>query len=203
MENKCLSKAPNSPVVIEPPTNGPAVDPRITCLANGGAWNTTTKSCVTANPAQPPAATSGPVIGQFVRIERVGPSLDLGPDGTAINLGEMAVYGPNKQSLLPGATITAGSTYYGLTAPSSLIDSDVNTVAHTDPGAAPYNQVWFQVNLGSNKEIAQVVVTNRQDCCQGRAVGLRIVVLNSSGNAVYASAPITTTQNSYVFDTIA
>lgn len=192
---QCLNEAPASVVITGTgggtgSGTGGTTDPRIACLQGGGMWNEVTRTC-DATPTIGPK----PVVGQFVRIERATGS-------EVINLGELAVYGPNNQSLIPGATITAGSTYYGMYPPANLIDSQIYTFAHTDPEGPPYTNTWMELNLGTNKEISQVVITNRQDCCQDRAIGLRLVIKNTSGATVYASPAIDTEQNVYTFDTI-
>jgi len=214
--SQCMSAPPTTVQITNTSTlaSGGSADPRIACLSGGRYWDENTNSCadippptptvqITDEPAPAPAPTGpGPVTGQYVRIERVADSSDTSPDKNVINLAEIAAYGPNGQSLMSGATIEAGSLYYGMYPPANLIDLNTGSFASTMPGGSPYTNIWYELNLGMNKQISEVVVTNRTQCCKNRATGLRLVITNAAGDVVYTSNPISTVQNVYTFDTI-
>lgn len=60
-----------------------------------------------------------------------------------------------------------------------LVDGDkTNLGFHTDNGA---NQ-WVMIDLGATKNISKVVVYNRSECCQDRAIPLRLEVSEDGTN---------------------
>jgi hypothetical protein len=148
------------------------------------------------------AASEGFAFGQFVRIERVSdaPAESKNYDKNLINLAELDVYGLDGQSLKAGSTATSGSTYHGMYPPTLLIDGNYYNFSSTLPAGHPYTNVWMQLNMGSDKGISRVVVTNRS-VHRSRAVGLRIRITDSLGQDIYVSSPITTSAASYTFNT--
>lgn len=70
-------------------------------------------------------------------------------------------------SILAGATATQSSLYPSFPA-SNVLDNNPATFNHTMWGVTG---PWVQVDLGSSKSIQDIIVTNRQDCCQSRITG--------------------------------
>jgi hypothetical protein len=140
--------------------------------------------------------------GQYVRIERVAPSTDSGPDGSTINLGEIDVIDASGNSLLAGATVSEGSVYGGSMYPGdNLIDDNNLSFFSSAPGGSPYSNIWVEIDLGTDKHIHQVNINNRIQCCNNRAIGLRLVIKNSAGNIVYTGPTISSSQPTYSFVT--
>lgn len=74
--------------------------------------------------------------------------------------------------------VTMSSKYAGAgTDPSLLVDGDrTNLGFHTQC----ISRQWVSIDLGSSQEFEKVVVFNRADCCQERAVPIRIEVSNDN-----------------------
>lgn len=64
------------------------------------------------------------------------------------------------------------------------IDGDVNTIASTRDALSgdgnPWLRVWYPCPSGTTS-VSRVVVTQRQDCCQGSILGFQINFLDASG----------------------
>jgi hypothetical protein len=45
------------------------------------------------------------------------------------------------------------------------------------------------VDLGAEKEIKKLVITNRTSCCKNRAVGVKAVILAADGTTVVKETP--------------
>ena len=73
-----------------------------------------------------------------------------------------------------GASIAASSIHSNERRADMLIDGSNYTNAHT---AGAGNNEWFEVNFGSTKTINRIVIINRKDCCQDRAIGLQLQLL--------------------------
>ena len=111
--------------------------------------------------------------------------------GSAPNTGGSNNGGGSSSSdsnIAENGTATQSSTSFGGSA-SRAIDGDTNgafrgsSVTHTSSND---NDAWWQVNLGSNTNIGQVVVWNRTDnCCTFRLGDFTVRVLNSNGNTVF------------------
>jgi hypothetical protein len=140
------------------------------------------------------------ISGRYVIIERVAPS---GADLNLINLDTVAVFGVDGASLTNGATVTAGSQYSPDFPASNLIDTVPRTFAHTAivPGT-DYTNDWFKIDLAADTKIAKVVITNRVDCCQARAVGLRVRITNAAGADVFVGPTIATVAPTYTFEVV-
>ena len=116
-----------------------------------------------------------------------------------LNLAEVEVFAPGgTTSLAAGMTVTGTnlwSTYPG----SYLVDGNMNNFAHTGGvGANVLDE--FLVDLGSVQEIEKIKITNRTDCCQERAIGIKAVILGADGTTVIKETPtITTNAATYTF----
>jgi alpha-L-fucosidase len=119
------------------------------------------------------------------------------PDGYVSALAQDGItYGglPDvDQNLAAGATATQSSTIPGYSAPASLaIDGNTDgnfhhgSVSHTNSEAG----AWWQVDLGSDQPINDVVVFNRTDCCAERLSNFRVTVTGDSDPIVSRSTVI-------------
>ncbi len=136
---------------------------------------------------------SSTTIGRFVRIEKLG----NGRGNTRLlSLAEVQVFGAEPGGRVPigevknlalenGAVATQSTTSWDGLA-SLAIDGNTNgryfdrSVTHTDsrPGT------WWQVNLGQDRSISEVVLWNRTDCCANRLSNFRLSILDASGGVV-------------------
>lgn len=84
-----------------------------------------------------------------------------------------------RQNLALGKPATQSSTYNGGAA-ARAVDGNTagnwpdNSVTHTDNTAAS----WWQVDLGAVRELGEVVLYNRTDCCAERLANFEVKVSN-------------------------
>ncbi len=140
-----------------------------------------------------PSGGTEPVDGRYLRIEY--------DRRECLNLAQIMVYsaegGPN---LVTAATkVTKSSGYQGDQFPSGNFVNQKGAqwynFVHTSCGDVP----WVEVDLGSVVRVWKVVLWNRQDCCQERVRGAKLVVLNGEREMVYVSVPIQTVAASYTW----
>eukprot|EP00121_Abeoforma_whisleri_P007365 Awhi_evm1s6723 len=62
-----------------------------------------------------------------------------------------------------GKPVTA-SSIYGSYPPSKLTDGSISTFAHTLKDHAP----WFEIDLEREYNVQEIIIYNRQNCCQSR-----------------------------------
>jgi hypothetical protein len=150
-----------------------------TCADASGLSDTKTETYRFNNQC-PPAGK----VGRFVIIERM---VDLSPikssDDNALNIAEISVLGVDGD-LTKNATAISGSTKDDSHGASNLLDGSVDTFAFTDAGKGRENQ-WFKIDLGENKDIRFIKITNRADCCKHRSLGARLRVQNDAGVNVF------------------
>ena len=116
-----------------------------------------------------------------------------------LNLAELEVFAKGgTTSLAAGKTVTGTSlaaSYPG----TNLVDGNMTNFAHTWGRAADVLDE-FLVDLGSVQEIEKIKITNRTDCCQKRAIGVKAVILGADGTTVIKeTAAITTEAATYTF----
>jgi hypothetical protein len=135
------------------------------------------------------AGPTTPVIKKY-RYVRVGRTKEN--DDHFMNLAEVEVFsgGVNVAS---GKTVTASSLYASSFPHASLVDENKGNFSHTNNEETEY----FDIDLGQAYEIEKVVITNRVDCCQGRASNI-IIQLSESADMTSSkdSRAITTTEAS-------
>ena len=115
-----------------------------------------------------------------------------------INLAEVDVFNANGINLATGKTVTGSSEHstYGYV---NLTDGNKTNFAAT-VGRTRSEYDSMQVDLGAEKEIKKIVITNRTDCCKNRAAGIKAVVLGADGTTVIKETPaITTEADTYTF----
>lgn len=103
-----------------------------------------------------------------------------------MNIADVQVFsttsGPN---IALGATVSASTVYKTDYPLSSLTDGNSNnwtSTSGTDAG-------WFLIDLGSEKSVSRVEVINRTDCCQARANGVIVSLMNNSQTTVFTAQP--------------
>ena len=136
------------------------------------------------------AGPAAPVIKKY-RYVRVGRT---NPDGGDqwINLAEVEVLSDGV-NVASGKTVTASSLYAAHFPHASLVDENKGNFSHTNNAETEY----FDIDLGQAYEIEKVVITNRVDCCQGRAKNT-IIQLSESADMTSSkdSRAITTAEAS-------
>jgi hypothetical protein len=152
-------------------------------------------------PSTPP---SGPPKGRYVKLVHT-----VAYDGSAegnvddknkiLNLAELEVFDASGTNLAAGKTVTGSSEYSATHGYMNLTDGNKANFAHTK-GRTEEEIDYLQVDLGTEKEIKKLVITNRTTCCKNRAVGVKAVILAADGTTVVKETPaITTTADTYTF----
>ncbi len=133
-----------------------------------------------------PVAPSVPLqkSGRYINISR-------GPGGSFLNIAEIEVFGQNNQKYTD-IKASLGPPYGKEFPASKLVDGNINTFAHTDnkPGA------FMMLDLGSDKIIKKIVITNRRDCCKDRMKGSTVKITKQDGSIIFTSN-ITTVKDVY------
>ena len=114
-----------------------------------------------------------------------------------INLAELEVFDASGTNLAAGKTVTGSSKHSSTHGYINLTDGNKTNFAHT-LGRTPSEYDSMQVDLGAEKEIKKIVITNRTSCCKNRAVGVKAVILAADGTTVVKETPaISTVADTY------
>ena len=107
------------------------------------------------------------------------------PEGGIINLGELKVYDINGILLDVNAYKIIYDNQWifsnSMGPATNLFDKDNNTVYHSN-GSGDSKKISLQ--LIKPEVIAKVIVINRLDCCQDRAIGVTISLFGESSNII-------------------
>jgi hypothetical protein len=161
-----------------------------------------------------PAAAAGagaktPVVptlpsGQYVKlVHTVGQDTSAGGNdddkNKILNLAELEVFAKGgTTSLAAGKTVEAAN-FHPAGPLGNLVDGNFTNFGHT-LGRTPDDFDAMTVDLGSVQEIEKIKITNRTSCCQGRAIGVKAVILGADGTTVIKeTAAITTNAATYTF----
>ena len=111
-------------------------------------------------------------------------------------------YSAKTTNLALGKTAEQSSTAYG-GSPSRAVDGNTSgvwnqkSVTHTSSTYQP----WWQVRLGSNTDIDQIVIWNRTNCCSSRLSNFDVFVYNAAGSQVYKTTITSTPSPSVTINT--
>ena len=159
-----------------------------------------TKSLDPSSPG--PAPLSGPPKGRYVKLVQTV-AYDESAEGNIddknkiLNLAELEVFDASGTNLAASKPVTGSSEYPAPHVWSNLTDGNKTNFAHT-LGRTPSEYDSMTVDLGAEKEIKKLVITNRTSCCKNRAVGVKAVILAADGTTVVKETPaITTTADTY------
>ena len=138
-----------------------------------------------------PSASTLPS-GQFVKLVHTNKDM-------VINLAELEVFAKaGTVNLAAGKTVTASAFHPAGPLPN-LVDGIMTNFAHTMNEVADTEDSML-IDLGSVQEIEKIKITNRTDCCQERAIGIKAVILGADGTTVVKETPaISTTADTYTF----
>jgi hypothetical protein len=116
-----------------------------------------------------------------------------------INLAELEVFAKaGTTNLAAGRTVTSSAFHPAGPLPN-LVDGNMTNFAHTMNEVADTGDSML-IDLGSVQEIEKIKITNRVDCCQERAMGIKAVILGADGTTVVKETPaITTNAATYTF----
>ena len=116
-----------------------------------------------------------------------------------LNLAELEVFAKGgTTSLAAGKTVEAAN-FHPAGPLGNLVDGNFTNFGHT-LGRTPDDFDAMTVDLGSVQEIEKIKITNRTSCCQGRAIGVKAVILGADGTTVIKeTAAITTEAATYTF----
>ena len=149
-----------------------------------------------------PAPPSGPPKGRYVKLEHTV-AYDERAEGNVddknriINLAELEVFDASGTNLAAGKTVIGSSEYSSTHGYINLTDGNKTNFAHTK-GRTEEEIDYLQVDLGAEKEIKKLVITNRTSCCKNRAIGVKAVILAADGTTVVKETPaITNTADTY------
>ena len=149
-------------------------------------------------------APAGPPKGRYVKLEQTiaydGDATrddgttqgDVNDKNKVINLAELEVFDVSGTNLASGKTVTGSSEYSSTHGYMNLTDDNKTNFAHTK-GRTEEEIDYLQVDLGTEKEIKKLVITNRTSCCKNRAVGIKAVILAADGATVVKETPIIST----------
>ena len=132
-----------------------------------------------------------PIKARYVRIK---PSMKLAPDDRCIQIAQLQVFNSAGQELAKGRPTSASSVYPGGAVPSKAVDGttsarDYPSLFHDACNTQGANQFWM-VDLGSEQDLSYIVYYNRNssNCCNHRADGMPVELLDSSMNVVGITA---------------
>jgi hypothetical protein len=143
-----------------------------------------------------PTTPQGPVpvlpSAQYVKVER--------PTGTypgnIVNLAEIEVFDKAGINIALNAAVTGGPWNHPSGPWANLTDGDYSNYAHTkDDGVG-----FLQVNLGAVKEIAKVVITNRNPSGGGGRLNDAKLILLDSSNRLFTTPVIDTEKLKITYD---
>lgn len=130
-----------------------------------------------------PPDASGGLRGQIVRVELPGSNKFL-------QLAEVQVFSGGS-NIAPKGQASQNSTYPGGPAQhandgNTNGDFNAGSVSHTEGGS----NLWWEVDLGTVREIDQIVIWNRTDGnTASRLAGYRVVILNENRRTVWKKEP--------------
>jgi hypothetical protein len=136
-----------------------------------------------------PAVTNIPcgVLGRYVRVL---PS--LASDNNWIQIAQLVVIDKNGVNVSKGKNTSASPSWYNDAPASRAVDGTMsarpyNQMYHSwqnlDPSAGPNaTNVYWMVDLGATTDITKIIYYNRTDCCNSRAQGMRVQILDEQMN---------------------
>jgi len=150
--------------------------------------------------------TSGPKfpVGRFVRITQTV-AYDANAPGNVddknkiINVAELEVFDENGALISSNTPVTGSSEYSATHGFKNLTDGNMTNFAHTK-GRTEGEIDYMQLDLGADKKVKKVVVTNRTSCCKSRIKGVKIMVIASDQSTKGETPVITGENDKYTYD---
>ena len=101
-----------------------------------------------------------------------------------VNAAATAVFVPIDITTATGSTASQSSTLGAQYAADAALNGNTGDFTHTN---APDPSPSWSGNLNRNETFDQVIIHNRDDCCQGRLSVITLQVLDSSNAVLYTS----------------
>lgn len=151
-------------------------------------------------------AASGPTlpVGRFVRITQTV-AYDANATGNVddknkiINVAELEVFDENDKLISSNTPVTGSSEYSATHGFKNLTDGNMTNFAHTK-GRTQGEIDYMQLDLGTDKKVKKIVVTNRTSCCKSRIKGVKIMVIASDQSTKGETPVITGENDKYTYD---
>lgn len=151
-------------------------------------------------------ASSGPTlpVGRFVRITQTV-AYDANATGNVddknkiINVAELEVFDENDKLISSNTPVTGSSEYSATHGFKNLTDGNMTNFAHTK-GRTQGEIDYMQLDLGTDKKVKKIVVTNRTSCCKSRIKGVKIMVIASDQSTKGETPVITGENDKYTYD---
>ena len=116
-----------------------------------------------------------------------------------LNLAELEVFAVGGTTSLAASKTVEAANFHPAGPLANLVDGNFSNFGHT-LGRTADDFDAMTVDLGSVQEIEKIKITNRTDCCQKRAIGVKAVILGADGTTVIKETPaITTEAATYTF----
>jgi len=171
-------------------------------MSRGGAETEAATEAATGEEA----AASGPKfpVGRFVRITQTV-AYDANAPGNVddknkiINVAELEVFDENGALISSNTPVTGSSEYSATHGFKNLTDGNMTNFAHTK-GRTEGEIDYMQLDLGADKKVKKVVVTNRTSCCKSRIKGVKIMVIASDQSTKGETPVITGENDKYTYD---
>ena len=128
--------------------------------------------------------------GQFVKIMQTRKNV-------VINLNALGVFTDDTTNVARDKTVTANSVHPAgpMKKLTELNETDKGHFAHTN-GPANVND-WMLCDLGEEFKIKAITLVNRKDCCQDRAVGIQVQILDKDKKPIVTTPKIAENHPAY------
>lgn len=175
-----LSKTQSAPVASATGGTSLSGSPSVTPPATG-----TIAAVSTANPTVTPTPAGPKETAQILIIKDTSSQPDAGTDQgwRTFQVAEVFAYSSSRKlDASDYSSATLSSAYKNNMWPGSFaIDSNPNTFSHTDIDPIGV----LTLTLKNPAVITKVEVLNRQDCCQGRLAGAKLVLKDATGAIIW------------------
>ena len=107
-------------------------------------------------------------------------------NGIALNFAELEVYDKDGNNVALNKTATQSSIGWNdkeSVGPQNAIDGNTKSLMHTSDDETDGFH-WWQVDLGSEKDITKIKLQRRDECCQPRENEAKIQILANDGTTV-------------------
>ena len=130
---------------------------------------------------------------RYVRLER--PSANY-PDNI-INIAEVELFDKDGNNVAKGKSVSGGpGAAHGAGPYKRLTDGNLSNFAHTTGNGKSH----IQIDLGSSKNIRNMVITNRQDCCKQRTKNMIVKFLDMNKEEIFVTSEVAKSKNKMKMD---
>jgi hypothetical protein len=112
------------------------------------------------------------------------------------NLLQISVFTKDGKNVALGKPVTESSIYSTSHSGRNLTDNNLDTMSHT---VCDSTDNWWTIDLQEEYLVDKIIVSNRRDCCQNRAIGSKLSLLNKNKQVVFTSNAFQGESNYYAF----